>query len=708
MKHAHIGLVALAAVLVAGCGGGSNNKTNGEEGADAPKPFDVVLPLGHGLSGAGEIEIEAGESKTTGSGAVLSCPASAGDDGCVVTVKVADAALGTFTATSTGGLVTVAIPKDPEVERLERERDTAISERDTARSERDSARSERDTARTERDTARTERDEETERANEETERADKAEDEAEGAGNQLRQNNARRVLAGLNPGRAAAPVPTQGGGETIAVTPRFRATALVTPSPALSTPTTTPGSNGKWFRTSISDSDFATTDRLDVYSDVEAPKGISFRESDYNDGVAASAIINTDALGVAALYNPSDSSPTAVIDSTDKVVGSVLISAGTAQHTRVSGVDASVFPKSTDAEKTFAVVDRGFYTKTAIDAGKKWYELENDNDPGTDPLTVTGTPGCPCKSTGYPVTPTNASDPETFRDDKRYPLRWTYETPGSIAGARGTFTCASGSGNGPAKPADPNICGVTNQNNHFSFNGPWVFTPDSGAQIQLDDAEYMYFGWWARQLNPNNSAGTWTFHTFHGPATGGNRSTEAEIARLSGPATYKGVAAGYYSFFQPLDSSSDYGEFTATATLRANFTETGGSLGGDETVSGTIDNFRTINGNREGRPDWIVTLKQTTITGSRVGTVGGGAGGAGVEALRAGAPVSWKIEGEAVSAPDAGEWEAAFYSNLPAAKRGGTGAVNQEDATPAGIAGTFEAEYHNVGKMVGAFGAHKE
>ncbi len=665
MKHAHIGLVALAAVLLAGCGGGSNNKTNGEEGADAPKPFDVKLLPGHGLSAAGEIEIEAGKSRTTGSGAVLSCPASAGDGGCVVTVKVADAALGTFTATSTGGLVTVAIPKDPEVERLEKELATKEGELDTARRGEQTQRQRADGLQSELDQQKERTDDLEEDLAEETERADKAEDEAEGAGNQLRQNNARRVLAGLNPGA----VPTAAG--TVAATPRYRASALVTPTPSLSTPTTTTGTNGKWFRTSIEDRDFATIDRIDVYSDVEAPKQVPFRDSLYNDGTSGDGIANTDnTLTVVAPYNPGDSTPTEVIDSLGEVVGSIRIP----NEARVSGVVSSSFPNSGDAVKSFTVTDRGKYTQDERRRSLLGYVGPNPIDLASDPFTND-----------------DGTTPYTgdFRDEKRYPLRYTYEATGStLAGARGTFTCAS-----DTKPA-ANGCRVTNQNTHFSFFGPWVFTPDKSARVRVDDTEYMYFGWWARQTNPNNSAGTWTFRTFHGPEAA--RSSATDIARLSGTTTYEGVAAGFYSFFQPLDTSSDYGEFTAKATLTANFTLT--DTQNDETVTGTIGDFTTRNDNRVGRPDWVVTLKEARISGATVTALRNSTANQG--------PVSWKIKDESVSAPDAGTWEAAFYSNLPDPQRGTT--VDLEDATPTGIAGTFEAEYHTVGKMVGAFGAHKQ
>ena len=58
--------------------------------------------------------------------------------------------------------------------------------------------------------------------------------------------------------------------------------------------------------------------------------------------------------------------------------------------------------------------------------------------------------------------------------------------------------------------------------------------------------------------------------------------------------------------------------------------------------------------------------------------------------------VTWSING---APQDSGKWEAQFYSNLPAAES--TGVV------PYGIAGTFEADYGTVARMIGAFGAHK-
>ena len=440
---------------------------------------------------------------------------------------------------------------------------------------------------------------------------------------------------------------------------------------------------GNWFRTSLSNRAFDFSNRLYVYSDADAPEHVPFRDSVYNDGVvAADGVPNTFDITIVDLYRGTDTAPSGVIDSEGDVVGSLDISADF-----VSGVVSSPFPRSGDGAESFTLVDRGFYTRTQISEGRAWYRLENDADPDNNISVPPTHCGTACDSSGFPADPAN-TNPRTIRNDERYPLRYTYEASGSLAGASGTFTCAS------ATTLAANACRVTNQNTHFLFTGPWVFTPSAGARVRVDDAEFMYFGWWARQ---NNTNGAWTYQTFHGPAgsgADGNRSSATEIAQLSGTAIYQGTAVGQYAFYEPLGSNSEYGEFTARARLTANFTSVGdGSDAQEETVTGTIYMF-------DGHPDWTVTLKHRNIVSGVIPTATTG------DAVNA---VSWSIEDEALAAPDSGTWEAAFYSNLPVDKRGGgTPGVDAEDATPTGIAGTFEAEYHHVGRMIGAFGAHKD
>ena len=91
-------------------------------------------------------------------------------------------------------------------------------------------------------------------------------------------------------------------------------------------------------------------------------------------------------------------------------------------------------------------------------------------------------------------------------------------------------------------------------------------------------------------------------------------------------------------------------------------------------MHGTIDQF-------SGHSDWSLTLKHGNVNGGAVEPPDDG--------------VSWSIGG---NAHEGGSWEANFYSNLALAQR--TGVV------PSGIAGTFEAEYTEVGRLIGAFGAH--
>ena len=474
-------------------------------------------------------------------------------------------------------------------------------------------------------------------------RADDLEEEAGHTADQLVQANARQVYGGLSdfldlggdgsPDRVGTADPT--------VTPRYRDSALVTTAPPVTFSSITTGRSGNWDRTSLSHRGGTNFDRIDVYSDAEAPIHVPFRDSEYNDGTDANEVPHTSALEVDDLYGGAETAPSAVVDSEGDVVGSLSLSGDT-----VSNVAVSPFPRSGDPAKSFTITDRGEF-----DAAER-------NNPTTQALIDR------IAASQLPRTDPGYEPPPTYRNVERYPLRYTYEQSGSLAGASGTFTCAGA--------AEDTSCSVTNQNNHFLFTGPWFFTPSASARVRVDDAEFMYFGWWARQVNLD---GSWDFRIFHGPA--GSRMTPATT--LTGTATYSGPAVGQFSFYQPLTAQSEYGEFSAMATLTADF----GTLTTDGGVVGRIDQFTN-------HPDWTLTLNRAAING---GTATGGDDA-----------VSWQIDGEATAAPDSGTWEAAFYSNLPPGNE-----IGQRDGTvPTGMAGTFEAAYHNVGAIIGAFGAQKQ
>jgi len=539
MKHAHIGLVALAAMVIAGCGGGDSVKQS---------DLDKVKE---------ELETTKDQLET------------AQDDLKEAQDNLKDA--------------------QDEIDETEKERDEAEAQKDDL------------------------------------------EEQVGKNASQIAQINARQVYIGLDAfigdsaddtsRTASTPIPT-GGGTAVSVSPRYLASAEVTTNPEVEFSVSGTGRSGDWFRTSFSRRSPAYTDRLDVYADAGTPSSTPFEESEYvADG------------STAAKYDPSDASVNSVIDD-GKVIGSVLISGLSGS---INYVSSSLFPKSGDPEKEFDRRDRGQFTTEQ----RREQNLPADNNDYVNH-------SIPSDYTGQ------------YRDGVRYPLRYVVEVDGKFSGVAGKFTCATNDDTDDA-------CTVTNRNASFTFGGPWVFTPSSAsAQIRIEDDEFMYFGWWARQSESN---GEWSFRTFHGPSgtgTSGNRSAAGDLEGLSGTATYTGVAAGQYSF-APLGSKPEHGEFTAKASLTANFT--------DSDVRGTIDGF-------SGHPDWTVTLKSRAISGGSVPT---GTSGDAVNA------VTWEIDGEGVPAPGTGTWEAAFYSNLPNAQRTGV--------TPTGMAGTFEAEYHERGRM---------
>ena len=509
---------------------------------------------------------------------------------------------------------------------VEEERDAAIEAQEEAEEAAEEAAQEAQDQRDRADRAEGQLADEQEARQEAEERANDLEEEAGHTADQLVQANARQYFAGLSDFLGAGN--TRVGTADPTVTPRHRDSALVTTAPLVTFSSITTGRLGNWDRTSFSHRGGTFYDRLDVYSDAEAPDHVPFRDSAYNTAATANAQPNTSSVTIAGRYGGAvdTDTPAAVVNTQGAVVNALGLSGGTA-----SSVVVSPFPRSGDPAKSFTRTDRGEF-----DAARR-------NDPtyiDDDDAVTAGT--------------------ATYRNMERYPLRYTYEQSGSLAGASGTFTCASNTAT--------DACSVTNQNNHFLFTGAWFFTPSNGARVRVEDDQFMYFGWWARQTNED---GTWDFRTFYGPGTTGNRS--GDVTALSGTARYQGPAVGQFSFYQPLTAQSEYGEFSATATFTVNFD--------NNMVDGTIDQF-------DNHSDWTLTLNQRPLTPGD-GTVAAAAD-----------TVSWQIDGEAVAAPDSGTWEAALFSNLPAAQRANT--------VPTGLAGTFEAAYHNVGAIIGAFGAHKQ
>ena len=171
---------------------------------------------------------------------------------------------------------------------------------------------------------------------------------------------------------------------------------------------------------------------------------------------------------------------------------------------------------------------------------------------------------------------------------------------------------------------------MQNNGGSFTFTGDWDFIPSNGrVQIVVPDAEYMWFGVWARQTvrlssPPDQPTELWRFEAQHGGTAPVTTLTDA-----TGSATYQGPAAGRYAVYEPDTGDSGIGSFTASATLQADFDA--------DTVSGTITGFSND-------PSWSLALKRKDVTGGTVTA----------------AEVTWTIDGVP---DDSGTWEAAFYAN---------------------------------------------
>ncbi len=249
------------------------------------------------------------------------------------------------------------------------------------------------------------------------------------------------------------------------------------------------------------------------------------------------------------------------------------------------------------------------------------------------------------------------SDPDTDGTDGDGNTRNDYDTTrfsGTFGGASGTFECTG-------------TCTVQHQggNVYNLSSGTWTFTTGKTARVAVDDDSHMYFGWWKRE---QIVGGSLSFATF----SNGTHEVDDIPDTLTGTATYTGPAVGQYAIYQPAGGESSAGSFTASAALTANF----GAADAEGTLSGQVTNFSND-------ADWSLTLMSQDIDGGGVARPGDPV---------ANPSVSWTI---GTHTETGGAWDAQFFSD-----------VDGSTSIPQGVAGTFDAQFGQVGRLVGAFGAH--
>ena len=244
---------------------------------------------------------------------------------------------------------------------------------------------------------------------------------------------------------------------------------------------------------------------------------------------------------------------------------------------------------------------------------------------------------------------------------------------GSFDGGMGYYHCAQAGGTSCRSTVD-GAGGIT-------LAGGWSFEPDEQAMASTPDANYLIFGWWSREVSTGVDVAT--FAQPAGAAVPGAANTA-----LTGTAKYTGAAAGKYSINEPVEGDPNSGAFTAQAELTAKF----GNVTDLGTISGMLFGFKAGGEDK----DWTVSLRgfgteaEAPIAPGGFGTVDS-PNADGSDTAR----TVWSINETPASA--AGSWTGDFYYETTAQQT----AAN----TPPVAAGTFSANYGNVGRMVGAFGA---
>lgn len=224
---------------------------------------------------------------------------------------------------------------------------------------------------------------------------------------------------------------------------------------------------------------------------------------------------------------------------------------------------------------------------------------------------------------------------------------------GRFDGAMGTFNCGS-----TGCSATVNDKGVTTV-----LEGTWTFTPDVGVTVDVDDPDYLHYGFWVKSSVTDGVMSYDAVQTFAGSSLDAN----TDVSSVTGTATYEGDAAGVYTH-DTLDENGNVdvvgaGTFTADVELTAYFGGNDVAVSMQNTVKGTVSNFDLSGGQAN---NWKLDLPVSSS--STDGTITGTG------------------------------WSGQFH---------GTGSATDATVAPPVVVGEFNGSFVN-GEVAGAFGARKQ
>ena len=273
------------------------------------------------------------------------------------------------------------------------------------------------------------------------------------------------------------------------------------------------------------------------------------------------------------------------------------------------------------------------------------------------------------------------------------------EVRGSYDGAMGTYRC-----DGTADCSvnlDP-MGAIT------AISVGWIFIPDAGVTVDVPDAEYLSYGFWANAEGLEDGSLNFTeietFAMAHGMDESDDGNTAAGgIGSVTGTATYMGGSLGMY-VHNVLDEDGDIvsatsGHFEADVELNASFGGNAVAPNNRFTISGMIDNFRLYHGEEN---DWAVALNLADFSGRGDETPPRlpGMGAPGTAHVNT---FSGTTTGD--MAADAGSWNGTFWGAAGSAidhdEDNTTDAINQ---APSAVTGEFGASFTD-GMVAGGFGA---